>query len=210
MVFDLTDLLIAVVGAFTTIAVTLIGAKLKQTEKNKRLQAENEMRFQSAALDFAMFLESWADIQGEVSSLFKETNVSRFIIFRAFNGIEEYRWTTGVLQMRAEGDKPVSYVHYELDSDYKVRLLDLQKFGQLRLVVDELPESGIKEVYKAEGVSDSIWYFIDKRVLEDVGSAALTYCSFSTKTGDKLTEEEVTRCRLIVGRLKGAAMAFKD
>ena len=210
MPLDTTEIAIAVIGGAATVATAYLTNRKARHQKTKRVQAENEMRFQAAALDFAMFLDTWGDIVEQVKIMFDETELERFIIFRAFNGKHHPKWTTGVLQMRDAGQHPVSYVHYELDDDYKNRLSLIGSSGYARVIVKDLKDCGIKEIYEAEGVTDSFWAFIDRRESKDGMSHAITYCSFATTQESGLSEATITRCKVITGRLKGAAQAFQN
>ena len=209
-----SDVVIALIGAISTITVGLLGYLSRRKQTNKRVQAENEISMQRVALDFGAFLSEWREITEEIHTLFDETELDRFLILRAFNGVESPRWTTAVLQLRKEGQKPVAYVHYELDKDYKDRLHLIQREGYDRIVTAELDECGIKYIYESEGVRDSFWAFIDKHQMTHPTSkqvaSVITYCSFATMSKKGLDENTITRCRVLVGRLKGAAMMFHD
>jgi len=204
-----TEVIVAGIG-FAGVCVTAYFGYLGVLKHNQaRVMAENEMEFQVASLDFSSFMEEWSDVVSELDNLMENTNIDRFLILRAWNGVLSPRWTTAVLQVRQGQQEPISYVHYELDSDYILRLQEISRTGKIRFDVDALPDDvGIKQIYQAEGVSASAWFHIEDRDLPNSESRAVTYCSFAAHEGS-ISDATFLRCTLLAGRLKGAANSFK-
>ena len=115
-----TQVIVASIGAAGAVAVAMIG-KTRLAQRQLR-QAENELLFQRESLTFPEFVGEWAETHTDLIQLLEDTNVDRFMIFRAWNGILEPRWTTSVYQLRAGEQEPLAYIHFELDSDYVERL----------------------------------------------------------------------------------------
>lgn len=205
----MVEILVAVIGLVGVIISSLIGWISKEREKTKRIQAERELLFQNASLDFAAYMEEWNETEEMLKSLFEETPIDRFIILRAWNGLHNPRWTTAVYQMRREGQKLYSYVHFELDDDYVWRIQQMYQKQILVFKTEEMPPSLIKDVYENEGVLASLWSFIDSRhhAYKD-DSRSITYCSFASLSSDEISQETATRCRIISSRLKGLAINF--
>lgn len=181
----------------------------KNLAEQERHQAESEMRFQRAALEFPDFIEEWSHISEDVVRLIEETCIDRFIILRAWNGHLEPRWTTAVYQIREVGQKPVSYVHFELDIDYVQRLREISITNSMMFNVDDIPDSAIKEVYRAEGVKSAIWAHLHSATTPE-GASSHTYCSFATHNEGGIDEATQTMCKIITGRLKGIALSFDN
>lgn len=178
-------------------------------ERSKRLQAENEIKFNRAALQFPDFVHEWDHIGAELANLVETTEVDRILILRAWNGTLEPRWTTAVYQLRQGAQSPISYVHFELDSDYVDRIRQVVQKGSGYWEVHEMPDSAIRSVYEAEGVKSSFWSHIDSVRTDDHGSTGITYASFSSHEGP-LSPETQTKCRILTGRLKGLAAYFTE
>jgi hypothetical protein len=202
------EVVIALIGLAGVIATASVGILKVAIERHKLIQAEQEVRFQRAALSFPEFVEEWDEIGKELVRLISETEVDRFMILRAWNGYLEPRWTTAVYQLRAAEQAPVAYVHFELDEDYVHRVKQIAKGGPISMITAELPHSEIKRVYMAEGVTASMWAHLDSFETTDGRSRAVAYCSFATHVDTLLTEKTMTRCRVLVGRLKGLATSF--
>jgi len=202
------EVVIALIGLAGVIATASVGIFKIAVERHKLMQAEQEIRFQRSALSFPEFVEEWDEIGRELIGLINETEIDRFMILRAWNGYLEPRWTTAVYQLRSAGQAPVAYVHFELDEDYIHRVKQIAKGGPISMVTAELPDSEIKKVYIAEGVTASMWAHLDTFETTDGRSRAVAYCSFATHLDSLLTDKTMTRCRVLVGRLKGLARSF--
>lgn len=203
------DVLIALIGLAGVLITGIFGYLRVIREKKFVELAKRELTYRSDSLGFHEVCTEWNDIHHELDDLLKTTNVDRFMLFRAWNGDLTPKWTTNIFQFRQGNQTPVSYVNFELDEDYVDRLRQTITRGTTRLKVKDLPSCAIRDVYEAEGVSDSVWFHVDSTVLENSKSKAITYCSFATHSEELLSTVEITRCRLIVNRLKGMSAAMK-
>ena len=163
----------------------------------------SEMGFQRAALSFEEFLLDWNEVNHDIQELFSKTSISRFVLLRAWNGLGEPRWTTAFFQMRETDQEPISYVHFELDDDYVSRLSLMKSRGVIHFTASQMPPSAIKSVYELEGIKSSAWFFLDRKELKGTESQSITYCSFASTTAEEISANEITRCRLIVDKMKG-------
>lgn len=202
------EITVALIGFLGTLSASAIGYAASRKSRRRANQAEAEMRFQQAALDFGAFVGEWDETHAQLVRLMSDTAVDRFLILRAWNGAADPRWTTAVYQLRIGEQQPMSYVHFELDPDYVSRLQSIKGGRPLVFSTVDLPDSAIKRVYQAEKVSASAWFHLQSLKLVRSEARAVTYCSFSTHEPGGLSEEDVTRCRIIVGRLKGLAGMF--
>lgn len=213
MTLDYTEVIVAALGALSALGMAWFNYRKKDRaashEHARADQAELEMKFQRAALSFSSYLEEWSVIEAEARRILEETVVDRFMILRAWNGTHDPRWTTAVYQMRLAGQEPVQYVHFELDEDYQTRLREISARNYIHFMVNDIPDSNIRRIYEAEGVTNSAWFLIDEQKPEGTDAKAITYCSFATHKDEPMPEEVLTRCQVLVGRLKGASASFK-
>jgi hypothetical protein len=135
--------------------------------------------------------------------MLENTSIDRIMIFRAWNGELSPKWTTALFQFRIGDQKPVSYVHFELDRDYVDRIRHIVERGSMLINVSDLPKSAIREVYEAEGVKHSAWFHVSTSTLEGTKAKSITYCSFATHSEEAFSPLELARARIFVGRLKG-------
>lgn len=204
----LTDVVVALLGVVGVVFTAVLGYLSVRKQRLRTDNAEAELRVQSAALDFSSFIAEWTAVYDEVSALFEETCVDRFLIFRAWNGKLEPRWATSVHQMRKGGQYPISYVHVELDSDYVDRVRQTVKKGVIYFETDPDEDTLIHRVYRAEGVTASIWCHLSSDSLFDARAVALSYCSFATHDPGGIPPDVQVRCRLIASRLRGVALSI--
>lgn len=206
--------MVTLVGIASTYAISKRKIDIeKQKVELSEMQfemAQKELKFQAAAMDFSVFLADWNTTSEEFKRLIDETPIDRILIFRAWNGTLTPKWTTAVFQIRAHGQEPMQYVHFELDADYVDRLRTLAGKGHMYFEItdDGDDNSRIKQVYKAEGVTASYWAHIETLVT-DQKSQAVAYISFSTHEGEGLDAATQTRCMIMAGRLKGIAANFR-
>lgn len=204
------NVIVAVIGLFGVLASSYVAyLKVKKTAVALK-QAENEIKLQQTALSFGSFIEEWSQTHKEIKELLETTCLDRFLILRAWNGKLAPRWTTALFQMRLGNQKPISYVHFELDVDYVSRLRDISISNVIHFKVDDLPDCAIKKVYQAEGVTSAVWLHLISEELSGTGTVAHTYCSLATHADEAISEEVVTRCVILAGRLKGIAMQFNS
>lgn len=204
------EIIVAIIGMVSAVLVswiTLLSVKYKNSKTAFRM-AERELNFQRAALDFGTFIHDWGETHKELRNLLENTDIDRFIIFRAWNGEGRARWTTSVFQMRLGAQEPIQYVHFELDDDYVTRLRKIVRDGILYFKVCEIPDSAIKYVYEAEGVLTSVWCHIISENVDNSKSATHTYCSFASHIAEELDDATITKCKIMAGRLKGVANSF--
>lgn len=173
-------------------------------------QAKAEMDFSRKALDFAEFIQEWDHIEEDIRGILQHTSLDRFLVFRAWNGKYNPQWTSSILQMRLRGQVPINYVHFELDDDYRSRIKEIIIKNSMRFKVDDMPDCALKRVYLAEGVKSAALFHISTEEIKGLDATAVTYCSFASHEADHVSDKEMTRCNIAVGRLKGAALAFKD
>ena len=199
-----TEIFVAIISVSGVIASSTFA--FLATKRSSDISVEQKL--QRASFSFSEYLGEINSLDADVRTLFDETHIDRFLILRAWNGSMEPKWTSAVYQMRKIGQQYTQYSHFELDDDYKGRLRELLTRGTICFSVEEIDDSRIKSVYRLEGVRHSAWYLVDQRNLSEVGAKAITYCSFATHDEKKLSGEELTRCQLIVDKLRASSIAF--
>lgn len=196
--------IVSSIGGIIIAAVTgwfLHLSKMRELNLTKTAM-ENELKLQCDSLGFDGFLSEWNQIHLELAALIEKTEIDRFLLFRAWNGEMTPRWTTSLFQFRDGGQRPISYVHFELDDDYVDRLRAVVKENYTLLDTDELGDTAIGGVYRAEGVKQSLWAHIASTKQKDTNSAAICYCSFATHSDQPISTDTRFRCNLIVNRFK--------
>jgi len=201
----ITVSLITVAGVIVTAFLSFLAAYLnmrkKQTE-DKLQQAEDEIDFQANAITFSNYIERIAPITDAIQELMDSTNIDRYIAFRAWNGRLEPRWTTAILMMHTH-NRPMKYIHWELDDHYRHMLQDLSRHGALYYVTEEMADSKLRQAYDAEGVTASYLTHIAHMPMPgDDEKKAVFYCSFATHSGE-IDLRTRLQCLSIANQLKG-------
>ena len=204
---NITEVIVACVTSLAAIALAAAGRKQKKKSRKeiaqvkdqlefKTTQARRQMEFQSKALAFSLVY--WNTIHADLKDLCNETEVDRFIVLQAVNGIADPRWATALFQYRGgdADEKPVSYVNVELDADYVRRLKKVREEGELTFSVEGDSSALIHSIYRNENIRASAWFMIGTSQLSE-GMTEITYCSFATHSHDMITDNTMTRCRLI-------------
>ena len=206
-----STVLVAIIGLIGVIVSSGAGYLRLVIEKRKLAQAQLEMRFQRAALSFPEFVEEWSEISAALIGLMEETAIDRFLILRAWNGHLVPRWTTAMYQMRSANQKPVAYVHFELDTDYVSKLREITIQNSVYIETEALQDhTALKRVYEAEGITASFIAHLATHEGPVKGSKSHTYCSFATHSPELIDEAARTRCRILVSRMKGLATSFDE
>lgn len=197
------EIIVAVIGLFGVLITTFFS--IAKTRKNnlRGSQLEKELDLQRGALSFSGFLTNWGVVYTEIDKLLHTTEIDRFLILRAWNGTLTPKWTTAVYQMRRGSQEPVSYVHFELDSDYVDKLRSVMMNGSIYFNVNEIEDSYTKQIYNMENIKSSMWSLISEEQV-DVSSKAITYCSFASVKGP-ISKATQMKCKLIANRLEEVA-----
>lgn len=198
-----SPVLAASVTAFFSFLLGAITIYFKQ--RDFVTQAKHELEIQSESLDFAAFVNDWGGILKDIESLMNKSTLDRFLIFRAWNGVSNPRWTTAVFQFRKGRQEHISYIHFELDVDYIERLKTITDGKDIYFNVDDIPPSAVKSIYLNEGVKASYWSHLHSKQI-DKHSRTITYCSFATMDERGLDENTQTRIKIILGRLRAVAI----
>lgn len=198
-----------IIAGLFNVLILFVQSYINKKDKRALAQAEAEINKTREMLDFTEFANNWSEIQNEIQKLIETTPVDRFLILKAWNGVNAPRWTSALIQIRSSGQSPVPYLHIELDTDYVEKLRATAEESTSYYVIDKIPESMIKSFYKAEGVKASLWAIIGK-IKGKGDTQAVTYCSFATHDDSLLDEDTRTKCRIIVDRLKAMYSEFNE
>ena len=201
----------AMVSGMLSVYNTRTARKAAEGERQKRIQAEQEMEFTRTAIRFTDAVEEWSQISDMIQNVMQRTKVDRFLILRAWNGTHDPRWTTAVHQIREANQQPYQYIHVELDEDYVDRIRRVVQKGQIRFNVEGItPPSLIKEIYDNEGVTDAVWAHLGtyKHTMPHSDAVVVEYVSFATHDEAGFDATCLTEINLIIGRIRGLSHSF--
>ena len=194
---------VAAVTGYFAMRVKTADLRVSQAEvKAENKQLKMEMLVERYALGgFGGLGMAFSEVNGIFKALCDSTAVDRILVLCAWNGERSPQWTTAVWQYRTGEQKPVNYLHVELDADYIQRLRDIQDRGpQTYQTADMPPECLIRGIYEDEGVTSSMWMFLTKQSHPN-GGVLLTYMSFASHTGP-LSVSDQLQARLAANRIE--------
>ena len=204
------DVLVAVATAIGVIGAAYYArGKIITTKKDlKKAKEEIEQHKhdnEQIRQHFAKLLVITGRTIFEIDNLVKETEIDRFLMLTAINGMKKIKKTTAYFQRREEGQKEYKYEDVKIDDNYRSLLKITIEVGYTYFLVSDLPHDAlIKRIYEMEGVKASMWILIDINYNDD-GTVAVTYASLSTHKDGGICEE--TKTRILVSRDMIAATA---
>lgn len=198
-----------VLVAFLGLIGTLAGVFWGRAQQSRAIQAEAEITLQRDVFDFTRYTQEWGDTIQGVKELQRNTSIDRFLLLVVFNGIHTPRWVSDVLQIRDAAQQPISYRHLEIDESYREMVARCAaNTGGYLIKVKDMPNCLLKDIYIAEGITESAVFHIETRIHPESGAAAYTICSFATHNEEGITAEDLRQCRILAGRIKGLAALY--
>jgi hypothetical protein len=193
---------VALIGATSAVIVALAGKKkeLKQVESEKKSLLDELDRQSDALGGFGALRLEFSRIEAEFVELCEVSEIDRIIVLCAWNGATDAKYSTAVWQFRQGYSTSTNYLRVALDGDYSSRLASC-KYAPQHFLTKDLPAGClIREIYESEGITESVWIFLDRQFKPD-GTALNTFMSFSAKRGP-ITPKTLTLCKLLADQVK--------
>lgn len=187
------EIIVAIIGLLG-IALSTVGVMLAKYWLDKRRRAWGEHK--NILADIARLNL----IHREIDDIMSSTRTDRFLILRAENGMTDPKYATAVYVQHRNHPVP-TYFRLKVDDEYRKMLRDAESQGLVRLKVDAMPDSLLKNIYMGEGVKYSNCYFIARRDAED-GKSVLTYCTLATHEDQPFTNAEEMKQLIFVSKLR--------
>jgi hypothetical protein len=193
-----TKVIIALIGLAGTIGGAVIAHRYGKKEGRKTLiRAEQSTHFRLIG-DIKDFL----GIEEAALELFNKTEVDRFLILVAVNGVTEFRAATCIYEQQKAGEERAQitvsatsqYVNFEFDHYYRQMLKDIEARGSVIYQdVNQMPDSDLKSIYKMEGVKKSKVLFLRRaKNYDGQGNDMFFYCSAAShRSGEYSPEDRV-------------------
>jgi len=169
---------------------------------------KNELSFRDEALSFP--LEPWQFMQLEMllDRVMQKGSgeIDRFFVLKAFNGVDEPKWTTAILSIVDGKYVKYDYVRFPLDDHYKDLLKRIRAGENVLLDVDQMVRSALKTVYQSEEIVSSLISHVIDILLSDQRTVSITYASFASHNY-VLSETVQMQCTLIANTLTDWAIS---
>lgn len=152
---------------------------------------------------YIKMMEYLSSIQNCMREIRDRTQSSRVIIFAGHNGgglpRPASRYYTTAVHWEVEEEYALAMADYKnipVDQKYITMLLKAYDKDFYRFTTDAEEKSQLKRIYEAEGITDSIVFFLD------VHEHNFIYCSVATKDPGGFDEKEVTKIEVLCYKLK--------
>lgn len=214
------ELVVALVaGAFGALSGWL---SLRKTQIESKANAEKQAnqtagqeKLRALVVSFCRFFAKNSAVSEQLHGLLNATEIDRILLFRAElapkieNAEEEDLLLSCYMQLRAGNQIEYPFEELRVDRDYKFRLLDTFKEGQVLHVVSEMPDQDcqIGDIYRLEGVTESLWVRI-VMIAGPKGSNVYQYMSFSTHNEEGISRNTATRISLITSQITDLAVSY--
>lgn len=178
-------------------------------EEARRATAEWEIKIRQTVPRYTDFVLNYERQRREIRTLINTTEIDRFIQFKAINGATVPQYTSAFHQIREDGQELWEFEHLPLDDHYRGMFAHLLNGEPYIVVTDNLPPCMLRDIYVAEGVTGSVVYYIASFTLDESRGAVLhVYLSLATHVPGGVSDLTVTKCSLMVNRIRAFAATF--
>ena len=145
-------------------------------------------------------LQAFNRLYNLVHNVFARTTADRFLILGAHNGKETMRFASAYYEQHKDSEDietsdvmlsfgAVSkFVNFEFDDHYRTMLKKAEVEGVIELVVAEMPDCDLKNIYQAEKIHHSKVYFLERiKNYDNHQNDLILYASLAKHGKDRFT-----------------------
>jgi hypothetical protein len=201
-----TEIIVALISSAAVIIAAFIA--YKKNDKIKRLQIDKEelqdsinqkniiikdREFKISTSDKILNFQAFNLIKDSVDRMFNQTKADRFLILIAVNGVRDFRMISVIFEQHKFSQYKVNaiirYRDVEIDDAYRQLLRDVEHFGSVDLITDEMEPQLLKDFYTIENVKYSKMRFLHRHHL-DAENDIVIYSSAATHKNEPWTHIE--------------------
>ena len=199
---EIVSIVVAIIGASGLVITAHISSNARQL-KAKLEQAHVQIRHKSKTNSFTAIAASWEYIRSQIDTLVKETKADRFLLLSSNNGYLEPRWATAYVQIRGGGQDVFVYRDYEIDDDYRDRLIYIKNNSYAIYKTEDMPKGEVRTVYEREGVYEAFWFYVGKSQIPGTQIFEISFFSIATHELESFNGEEIQRFISFGNELRG-------
>jgi hypothetical protein len=191
-------------GAIGAIATALTGwfarRRKKLKDENTSLADRNAKLARFILNDFQLFNE----LGTIIDDIFANTSAERFVLLSATNGASDFRNVSAMYDRDDKinpGEAVRRYANVKIDTHYQGVLKSAEHNGPFRFVTSEAQDCLLKDIYRAEGVTESKVMFLRRIPMSD-GNDRIFYCTVATRSPEGFTDDERVLIRTYAGSLQ--------
>lgn len=199
---EIVSIVVAIIGSSGLVITAYIGSNARQL-KAKLEQAHVQIRHKSKTNSFTAIAASWEYIRCQIDMLVKETKADRFLLLSSNNGYLEPRWTTAYVQIREGGQDVFVYRDYEIDDDYRGRLIYIKNNSYAIYKTKDMPKGEVKAIYEREKIHEAFWFYLGKSQIPGTQIFEISFFSLATHGLESFSGEEIQKFISFGNELKG-------
>jgi hypothetical protein len=160
-------------------------------------------------------LQAFNRLYNLVHSVFSKTTADRFLILGAHNGTAQMRFASAYYEQHKDRyDIEVSdvmlsfgavskFVKFEFDEHYRKMLKEVEVEGVVELIVKEMADCDLKNIYISENIHHSKVYFLDRiKDYDGKKNDLILYASLAKHGKDRFLPYEKVIMKSYVGQIK--------
>jgi hypothetical protein len=225
------EVIIALIGAFTTIITTIIAyfehrkAKKEADTNTSLLQDIQKLRIdfeesknkltktqlKVTILDRLAELAVFNELKNAADRIFEQTKADSFIILYATNGSHLIRSVSVSFGLQKNPSMTAPIIRYkdvEIDDSYRAILKTLEQEGKMDFHRSDMEAQILKDFFTLEGINTIKLNFIDRRNLDEMNDIII-FCTIGSYKKEDWTEIELATINSeIEGSIKPIIRSF--
>lgn len=208
-----TTVTLTLISSITAILLVLVNyykdkkMKLLEYNLNEAKSNERKVKVEISVLNRLLKISVHSKISNAVNRLMHSTNIDRYMIFVAANGVTDFKKVAVIFEKyrddhtRETANKDEEalalYKAIPIDDAYKKMLKEAELYKQVYLDVNTMPQCMLKDIYLYEGVQQSALSFLFRERINEENDV-VCFCTAATMNNKVLTEADKTKLKLTI------------
>lgn len=202
LISSITAVLLVFVNYYKDKKMKLLEHGLKEAKNNER-----KVKMEISVLNRLLKISVHSKISNAVNKLIYSSNIDRYMIFVAVNGVTDFRKVAIIFEKyRDDHKKEIAereeealalYKSVSIDNEYKDMLKEAELYKQVYLDVATMPQCMLKDIYLYENVRQSAISFLFREKI-DGENDVVCFCTAATMNNKELTEADKTKLKLTI------------
>ncbi|KAA5533737.1 hypothetical protein F0919_14490 [Taibaiella lutea] len=208
-----TTITLALISSTTAVLLVLVNyykdkrMKLLEHNLNEAKSNERKVKMEISVLNRLLKISVHSRISNAVNKLIHSTNIDRYMIFVAVNGVTDFNKVAIIFEKyRDDHKKEIAdreeealalYRSIPIDDVYKSILKGAELYKQVYLNVETMQQCMLKDIYLYEGVMQAAISFLFRERMDD-NNDVVCFCSAAIIGDKQLTEADKTKLKLTI------------
>jgi len=170
------------------------------------LELSAEQVFADDIKNLRLTLKEFNPVAKQISQASKISKIDRVLILTCVNGASKPERAT--VMWDANDEEVWSYDDIALDTDYQLKIENIEKNPYLQFKTESAVNTKIGGFYELEGVKESIWIMIAKKVSLNTNQIGYMYMSASTHGDEEMGHEELRIAKTVATLMKNLVIPY--